>query len=303
MNTFSNIAYVPKAMDNMFMGDLPFDTNVFRLLCDIFEDDPTEFHEHEDFAFMTTNTKDIKTGEILYAWFTLNRNSGATQKWYNSDFKTKSELEELGLINSNKKTEKIVSKEDTKQEPNIPQSEQTVNKIIKVTKSVSKAFIEKFPKDETAKNELLKIQLIPDQDAIKWIYSENKTFNCSICTISVEPDWIHFDDFVEHGLIEFWDYCFTCEHRCMLILQNINQTLIKTALTPLLDVINNNRPQLPFSKFAGCPNNISIFGTLLPPENKMSIPLDIDFIRCCDILTRKPDFTIDTLKELFCKEK
>ena len=303
MNNFSNIAYVPKTMDNMFMGDIPFDTNVFHLLCDIYEDNPDEFHEYEDYAFMTTNTKDIKSGEILYAWFTLNRNAGATQKWYNSDFKTKSELEELGLIKSDKQSENNISKGSVEEKTNTSQQEQAGNKIIKVTKTVSKAFIEKFPNDETVENQLLKIQLIPDQDAIKWIYSDNKTSNCSICTISVEPDWIHFDDFVNHGLIEFWDYCFTSENRCMLVLQNINQTLIKTALTPLLDVLNNNRPQLPFSKFSGCPSNISIFGTLLPPENKMSIPLDIDFIRCCDILTRKPDFTIDTLKELFCKEK
>ena len=301
MNNFGNIAYVPKTMDNMFMGDIPFDTNVFHLLCDIYEDNPEEFHEFEDYAFMTTNTKDIKSGEILYAWFTLNRNSGATQKWYNSDFKTKSELEELGLINS-MQTKPISTNEENHETKNSPSQETTSPKTIKIAKTPSKAFIEQFPKNETIENVSLKIQLIPDQDAIKWIYEDNKTSHCSICTISVEPDWIHFDDFINHGFIEFWDYCFTCETRCMLVLQNINKTIIKTGLKSLLDVINNNRSQLPFSKYMGCPKNLSIFATLLPCTNKLAIPLEIDFVRCCDIQTKKPDFTIETLKELFCKD-
>ena len=134
MNNFGNIAYVPKTMDNMFMGDIPFDTNVFHLLCDIYEDNPEEFHEFEDYAFMTTNTKDIKSGEILYAWFTLNRNSGATQKWYNSDFKTKSELEELGLINS-MQTKPISTNEENHETKNSPSQETTSPKTIKIAKT------------------------------------------------------------------------------------------------------------------------------------------------------------------------
>lgn len=300
MNNFGNIAYVPKTMDNLFMGDI--DTNVFHLLCDIYEDNPEEFHEFEDYAFMTTNTKDIKSGEILYAWFTLNRNSGATQKWYNSGFKTKSELEALGLIEIDSQPQKFITNEDDI-EKTIHKQEVQSPKTIKICKTVSKAFIEKFPREEHIETNNLKIQLIPDQDGIKWIYDDNKNLNCSICTISVEPDWIHFDDFVAHGLTEFWDYSFTSESRCLLVLQNINQTIIKTALTPLLDVLYNNRPQLPFSKYMGCPKNLSIFATLLHPTNKLAIPLETDFVCCCDIQTRKSEFTIETLKELYCKDE
>lgn len=306
MSSFSDIAYVPRAMSNMFMGDISFDTNIFRLLCEVYENDPSSFIESSDYAYMNTKVKDFRNGEIIYAWFTINRNATATQKWYNSDFKTESELEELGILNNNnsdKINKQIIPEEEGIKDTIEKHEEKKNSSSIHVVKKLQKAFIEKFPIEQELNTTSLRINLIPDPDSIKWIYSDNIAMDCAICTLSIEPDWIHFDDLEKHGLVEFWDYAHNHDNRCILVLQNLNQTLIKSALQPLMDVLENNRPQLPFSSYRGCPKNLSIIGTLLPFNDPLAVPLDKEFIEKCELFTKDAKFSKELLIELYSKEK
>ena len=149
-----------------------------------------------------------------------------------------------------------------------------------------KAFIERvtttiLPQKTVPISEYCK--LLPDKNAIKNLYIELSDLkkNAYICILSVEPDWLHYNDYVEHGLVEFWDFSF--EHKddsiCVLVFQNLNVTLPRAGLTPLMDVLQGQRPQLPFSKYTGIPNNINIRATLLSPleSKQLPVPLDKDF--------------------------
>lgn len=149
----------------------------------------------------------------------------------------------------------------------------------KVTPVVKKknAFIETFKEDVSLKVPKIDKRFIP---GLKDVYTNLAKNNNAICVMNVEPDWLHYDDYVNHGLVEFWDYAFANKSQnCYLVFDKINVTVIQSGLSPLFDVLNGNRPRLPFSENDGVPENIHILATVVDKANpyKLGLPLPEEF--------------------------
>ena len=160
------------------------------------------------------------------------------------------------------------------------------NKNVVVTEADNKSHINiEFFNDGTAANNIKELisskKLAPMFiENISVIYKYiSKVDNTSVCVLTVEPDWIHFDDFKRNGLIDFWNFALdNPEKNCILVFQNLNITAPRCGLTPLFDVIKGNRPKLPFTKASSIPSNLKIFASLLNKNdvtpNDLIIPFD-----------------------------
>ncbi len=127
-----------------------------------------------------------------------------------------------------------------------------------------------------------------------------KTGETDLCLITVEPDWLHFDDYISHGLLDVWNKAFiNSDKNYLLVFQNLNITIPRCGLTPLFDVINHNRPQLPGANKKGIPQNLHIFATLLKDTepSDLVIPLDLSLFHNWNVLDISNNGTIKVLNE------
>lgn len=191
-----------------------------------------------------------------------------------------SEIEELGDRTFSCKLSKI--KAVCNGQPGFPgklfAKQITVNESKKMIPTVKKrlAFIETLDTGFVLeKSDIDKRILESLADVYKFYASKND----AICVLNVEPDWLHYDDFLNHGLVEFWDYAFSNKNiNCHLVFDKINVTIIQSGLSPLFDVINGIRPTLPFSMNSGVPTNLNLIATVVDSSNlsQLGLPLPRD---------------------------
>ena len=89
--------------------------------------------------------------------------------------------------------------------------------------------------------------------------------NTDLKIITVEHGWYHYQDFVEAGILEFYNRALADkENNYLLVLENINIVPIECALKPLLNLINGTRLDLPGAAEPAFPKNLRILATVLP---------------------------------------
>lgn len=99
--------------------------------------------------------------------------------------------------------------------------------------------------------------------------------NAEVYTIHVEYDWLHYEDYCRHGLLEPYKKAHnTPAQNYILILDGLNITQPECGLRPLLNLISGTEPVLqgyavPF------PKNLTIFATLLPTSGENPIGLKL----------------------------
>lgn len=131
------------------------------------------------------------------------------------------------------------------------------------------------------KNELFsvlthKASIIPN---ISYAYAvAHFTGNTFLKIITVEHGWYHYEDFVQRGLLDFYNRALedASDNNYLLVLQNINIVPIECSLKPLIDVINGNRLTLPTAKEDFFPQNLRILATILPSNNEDSFGIKLD---------------------------
>lgn len=112
---------------------------------------------------------------------------------------------------------------------------------------------------------------IPD---ISWAYAYAKGIqNSKLFVINVEHDCLHYDDFINRGLLDFWNHCWNdMETNYVLVLDTLNLTQVECGLKPLLDVIGGLRPNLQGTTL-GLPQNVKIFATVVSVKDTIGLPL------------------------------
>ena len=104
-----------------------------------------------------------------------------------------------------------------------------------------------------------------------------KLGNSRLFVLHVEHDWLHYEDFCKHGLIEMWKYAH--EHKdenVFIVLDCINITYAEGGLKPLLDVITNKALWL-LGTALKFPNNLHILATVLPwKDTEKSVGIELN---------------------------
>ncbi len=100
--------------------------------------------------------------------------------------------------------------------------------------------------------------------------------NTEVVVMHIEHDWLHYSDFVKHGLVDTFRVAYeTPEKNYILVLDGLNITQPECGLRPLLNLINGDIPIL-----EGCglpfPNNITVMATVLSTTEETSIGLKLN---------------------------
>lgn len=135
--------------------------------------------------------------------------------------------------------------------------------------------------DKVFKDELFsvlthKASIIPN---VSYAYAvAHFTGNTFLKIITVEHGWYHYEDFVQRGLLDFYNEALmdSDDNNYLLVLQNINIVPIECSLKPLIDVINGNRLTLPNAKENFFPQNLRILATILSSNDEDSFGIKLD---------------------------
>jgi len=113
--------------------------------------------------------------------------------------------------------------------------------------------------------------------SVSWAYALAYLLgNTKVMNLTVEYDWLHFSDFCEHGLLEFWSMAYQQpETTFILVLQNINIVPSECSLLPLLEVLSGIRPTLEGTQYDRVPSNLYCLATVCSSsgDHAMGIPL------------------------------
>lgn len=111
--------------------------------------------------------------------------------------------------------------------------------------------------------------------AIAYLYAKALR-NTEVVMLHVEHDWLHYSDFVKHGLLEaFTNAHENSEKNYILVFDGINVTQPECGLRPLLNLISGAVPVLEGCEFA-FPNNMTIMATVLPSKEPYSVGLKLN---------------------------
>ena len=102
--------------------------------------------------------------------------------------------------------------------------------------------------------------------------------NVRIFVLHIEHDWLHYDDFCKHGLLEMWNYAHEHkEENVFIILDCINITYAEGGLKPLLDVIKyyDDKDFWLLGTNKPFPKNLRIWATCLPWEEENSVGIKL----------------------------
>ena len=104
-----------------------------------------------------------------------------------------------------------------------------------------------------------------------------KLGNSRLFVLHVEHDWLHYEDFCKHGLIEMWKYAHEYkDENVFIVLDCINITYAEGGLKPLLDVITNKASRL-LGTALKFPNNLHILATVLPwKDTEKSVGIELN---------------------------
>jgi hypothetical protein len=101
--------------------------------------------------------------------------------------------------------------------------------------------------------------------------------SCKVYELHVEHDWLHYSDFVNHGLIKIWkEAASNPTIHFILVLDCLNLTRPECGMKPLLDSLECNVPLLGTNLKR--PDNLKIMATLLPTEEEGGIGQDISAV-------------------------
>lgn len=100
--------------------------------------------------------------------------------------------------------------------------------------------------------------------------------NTEVIVMHIEHDWLHYSDFVQHGLVDTFKAAYeTPEKNYILVLDGLNITQPECGLRPLLNLINGDIPIL-----EGCglsfPNNMTVMATLLSTTEENTVGLKLN---------------------------
>lgn len=116
--------------------------------------------------------------------------------------------------------------------------------------------------------------------SVSWAYAlANVVGNSNVMNLAVEYDWLHFADFLNHGLQEYWIKAnANPDQTFFLVIQNINMVPSECSLLPLLEVFSGTRPVLEGTGL-GIPSNLYCLATVVTTkgEHAMGVPLKPDF--------------------------
>lgn len=100
---------------------------------------------------------------------------------------------------------------------------------------------------------------------------------CKVYELHVEHDWLHYSDFVNHGLIKIWkEAASNSAIHFVLVLDSLNLTHPECGMKPLLDSFECKIPLL--GTKLKRPENLKIMATLLPTEGDGAIGQDISAV-------------------------
>jgi hypothetical protein len=112
--------------------------------------------------------------------------------------------------------------------------------------------------------------------SVSWAYALAYLLgNSKVINLTVEYDWLHYSDFCEHGLLEYWEMANSQpETTFILVFQNINIIPSECSLLPFLEILSGVRPVLEGTK-SGIPSNLYCLATVcsLTGDHAMGIPL------------------------------
>lgn len=105
--------------------------------------------------------------------------------------------------------------------------------------------------------------------------------NTEVIIMHIEHDWLHYSDFVQHGLVDTFKAAYeTPEKNYILVLDSLNITQPECGLRPLLNLISGD---IPFLEGCGLsfPNNMTVMATLLSTteENAMGLKLNPSYFQ------------------------
>ncbi|MBR2362872.1 MAG: hypothetical protein IKA80_09545 [Spirochaetaceae bacterium] len=105
--------------------------------------------------------------------------------------------------------------------------------------------------------------------------------NTEVIIMHIEHDWLHYSDFVQHGLVNTFKAAYeTPEKNYILVLDSLNITQPECGLRPLLNLISGD---IPFLEGCGLsfPNNMTVMATLLSTteENAMGLKLNPSYFQ------------------------
>lgn len=110
--------------------------------------------------------------------------------------------------------------------------------------------------------------------AIAYLYAKALR-NTEVMILHVEHDWLHYSDFVKHGLLEaFRKANGDSDKNYILVFDGLNITQPECGLRPLLNLINGDVPILEQCGFA-FPNNLTIMATLLSSTEEHAVGLKL----------------------------
>lgn len=100
--------------------------------------------------------------------------------------------------------------------------------------------------------------------------------NTEVVVMHVEHDWLHYSDFVKHGLVDTFKAAYeTPEKNYILVLDGLNITQPECGLRPLLNLISGD---IPFLEGCGLsfPNNMTVMATLLSTTEENAVGLRLN---------------------------
>jgi hypothetical protein len=100
--------------------------------------------------------------------------------------------------------------------------------------------------------------------------------NTEVVVMHIEHDWLHYSDFVKHGLVDAFKAAHGApEKNYILVLDGLNVTQPECGLRPLLNLINGD---IPFLEGCGLPfpNNMTVMATLLSSTEDNAVGLKLN---------------------------
>ena len=120
-----------------------------------------------------------------------------------------------------------------------------------------------------------KFSLIP---SVSYVYAiANSIGNSKVLNLSVEYDWLHYSDFVEHGLLDFIKEAHANSRRFYFLnFDNVNIIPMDCGFSSIFKVFNKELQYFENSTL-NLPQNLFISATILPTKNETDIGHHLPF--------------------------
>ncbi len=112
--------------------------------------------------------------------------------------------------------------------------------------------------------------------SVSWAYALAYLVGTSnVMTLTVEYDWLHYADFSNQGLQEYWKMAHNNpDQNYFLVIQNINMIPSECSLLPLLEVLSGVRPVLEGTDL-GVPLNLYCLATVVSTQGDKAMGITL----------------------------